>query len=126
MTDHYGNKLRCPRGCGLHIGVAGTAGKGQGNVYYCSCGIRFTSDAEENSGVPVSEEYAAGLERDARAMIDMRPWLDFAKHRSPFIQTFEQAIRRQEAERPCPTDGRRNGRRRYGYKKFPPGDRRTK
>jgi hypothetical protein len=61
MKDHYGNELRCPRGHD-DVAVAGTAGKGQGEIYQChACGIRFTSEAEEARGVPVPAEYEARL-----------------------------------------------------------------
>lgn len=43
-------------------------------------------------------------------------------------EAYASYLRFEDARRPCPSDGRRKGRRRYGYKKFPPqrpaGDRR--
>lgn len=64
MQDHYGNELKCPRGCNRGVHVAGTAGKGRGEIYACSyCYYRFYSEAEQSSGVPVSAAYEESLDR---------------------------------------------------------------
>lgn len=59
------------------------------------------------------------------------PWLDKLTLTSSRLgRAFENykefRARVEEAQRPCPSDGRCKGRRRYGYKRFPSGDRRGK
>jgi hypothetical protein len=46
--------------------------------------------------------------------------------KSRLADAYASYLRLQEAQRPCPTDGRRKGRRKYGYKRFPSGGKRAR